>query len=159
MEEKPLDEFLKDAYPDATEKEIAQYIDWIESYEAEKLPLTKEMAEYAENDTLIKEKTERNKELKETIIAQKKRLGKEFRGLSVTEVNQRNFKESAFYEWVRSIASPYHLAQMTIKTIDMKKFHELEALGKIGYDEIPEEVFDLVPQWRLQVSRPRKRNK
>lgn len=157
MEEKqiPLEDYLRQIYPLASDAEISQYLEWIETYQADKLPKTPAMVEYDEVDLRIKKDEARKEELKAEIIKQKSRINHSFDGINISEITTRTYRGDVMYDWVASITSPEILEQLTVKTIDTKLFKQFEAKHIIEYDELPEELFTESKSWRLQVQRPR----
>lgn len=151
MEELP--EYLKTLYPNATEEQILYYIKLIEDCSSDCLPPTSEMLEYVEVKKKIKHLEEQESSLRAKIIEQKKRLGVNFQLLKVTKTISHYFNDDGFYEFVSGLVSKRVLNSITIRTIDKKKFQELESQGKIRYDMLPEDLYKAVESYRITTPR------
>src|SRR5688572_9833398 len=105
MEERqlPLEDYLKEIYPRISKSRLAQYIKWIEEFEAYKLPATKLVKLYTKKLLQLEALDAEVKELREKVIEQKKRLNHDLEGINVSEVTTRRFNDSTFYDWVQSI--------------------------------------------------------
>jgi len=151
-----LSEYLKSLYPEADDLLIEYYISLIEDNSQEKLPATKEMKEYAEWIKTKKEAEKKLEELKAKIVEQKQRLGLKFQILNINSITTRTFQPDKFYKWVSTLVDSETLDSITTRTIDEKKFTQLEAKGVIEYDYIPQDCFTSSKSWRVEVSRAKK---
>lgn len=150
---KELSEYLKELYPAADDSTIDYYISLIENHDQDRLPATKEMKEWLYWDRAEKEAKAKKDELRSSLIMQKDRLNHNFQLVNINKTKTRSFNSNVFYNWVSNIVSPEILEELTIKTIDEKKFIKLEAAGKIEYDNLPEDCFTATESWRIEKSR------
>lgn len=157
MENIPLEDFLKLAYPKAGKRTIKKYLELIENHDIDALPRTPAMVRYDKVDLKLKELEAEKEKLRAEIIQQKERIGHQFKDMSVEEVTRKNFREDNFYKWVSSIVDPEILEEITVKTINHDLFKKLGAKGKIVYDDFPLDVYDESTSWRLACKRPRKK--
>lgn len=153
----PIDEYLRNMYPSASDEELKQYLTWIEQRRSDRLPPSEEIKEYvklkAEFDAL-KDKVD---SLKETIVKQKQRVGIDFSLLNVTMSNRRTVDYRRIYRWASFKFDKELVEYMTIKSIDVTKFKELEAKGLITYDELPISCYSETPTWTLRTIKEKKK--
>jgi hypothetical protein len=151
MEEKQpeLKEYLQSLYPNDTEDQILYYIKLIEDNSQESLPPTPEMLEFLEVKKQLKVLEDKEAELRAKIIAQKQRLGLNFQLVKVGLTIRHDFNDEGFYDFVSTIVSKRVLKELTVKTIDKKKFQLLEANGKIKYDSLPSSIYKRSESYRI----------
>lgn len=149
----PLEDYLKELYPDANDDQINYYIELISERSTEALPPTPQMLRIIEVKRQLKALEKEEEDLKKEIIKQKERLGVDFQLVKVSKVTSHYFNEEGFFEFVSGIVSRRVLKDLTIKTIDIKKFKELEAQGKISYDVLPDNLYRSQPSYRINIPR------
>lgn len=146
-------DYLKELYPDESAEMLKYYQDLIENYDTQKLPPTEAMREFAKLHGEVKKIEERMNELRSIILQQKERLGHNFQLLNISHIKGKKFSGSGFYNWVATLVDEKTLEEITVKTIDDKKFIKLEAKGVIQYDDIPKECYTDTEQWRISLAR------
>ena len=104
-----------------------------------KAPPTKEMQEYIEIDTQLKE-LEARKEGLRTVVLSQMEAGEKFEGISCSERKIYPIDEEKFFLWVRE-QWPDKVGSLLKDLIDPIKFERAYALGEIDYDRLPEEIY------------------
>jgi hypothetical protein len=121
--------YLRDLYPNQSDDMIDYYVSLIENHDEEKLPPTEEMSEYAQLDKQIKKLEDRKEFIRKAILNYRQTLGHSFQLLNISHVTGKKFNPSKFYDWVKTLVDEKTLEDITIRTIDEKKFIKLEAKG------------------------------
>ncbi len=116
---------------------------------------TPEMQRYSEIVAQIKKLEAERDKLKETLIEQFNDAEEEFENISFSSFKQVKFNQPNLFKWVKD-NFPDHLEACRGDTIDLSKLEELQALGHINYDEMPEENFTVQEINKIIVSQPKK---
>jgi hypothetical protein len=152
----PIEDYLKELYPDKSAAELEQYLVWITEGEDERLPATAAIARYSELHEIYNAAEKEMKELRETIIYQKTRLGLNFNLINIRAGSRRSYDEEALYSWCETQFSPEIMEKLTVKILNAAEFKRLESLGQISYDQLPEDLYKTVPNWTLTTIKRKK---
>lgn len=134
--------YLKELYPSASEVELDDYLHLIRTFDSQKLPPTDNCKMFIERaETFNKVKAEKDS-LRLKVLEEYQKLGHQIDLLSINPSSKRTFNQEGFYEWVSALdcMNPELLEELTIRIINVKKFMELVAKGKLTYDEIPDSI-------------------
>lgn len=155
-----LPEFLKELYPEATEEEIANYIELIRSFDSDQLPSTKEAIRYKELNKQLTDLTNEKNKLRATLYKQFKNLyNHQIAGLKIIETESKSYSGAGFYDWVKSLVPEDLLESITVKTIDEVKFKDLVDREVIKYDSLPEDIYTKKEGFRIDIEGSRARKK
>lgn len=152
-----IEDFLRQMYPKASNRNIAKYTALVRNFDTDKLPETAKVKKYRKLDSRIKELTAQKDALKKEILEIYKTLGHQVSGLNIISTSSRSYDGAKFYDWCAQNMSPELLEELTIKTIDEEKFSLLSRKGVIEYEELPEDTFTKKEGFRVDIEGSRRR--
>lgn len=155
LSDEELKKFLEDAYCDECGVVPEALLEIIKQHKLTKLPATDAMKRYIKHDQDVKYYTQYKEEAREEVLKQLLIINHDFDGIKLSKVKSKPINEEKYYEYIKKIAPPEVLDEITIKVIDYTKLEKAILKDKIiiNPEEIPEDLIMEKESYRILIER------
>lgn len=122
------------------------------------MDIRRDLIEYIEADKLEKSATITKKGLRDKLgkfLRRCQRKGIEVPRFTFSENERYSFNEDLLYDWVATKVDAETLEELTKKTINLDKLHDLSLSGKIDMSSLSEDVYSITKYFTISVSHPK----